>query len=189
MVRFADDCLLCFNDFHDARRVMDVLPKRFAKWGLELHPDKTNLVNFRNPDRWDNPDRLRSETFDFLGFTHFWHKSYKNSYYIKRKTAKDRLSRSLRKISDWCRKHRHLKIKYQHKKLSQMLHGHCAYFGVYGNSRRVAAFFYFSRRIWFKWLKRRSRLRSLNWVQFQRILDRYRLPNARIVHKYNLVKL
>ena len=189
MVRYADDCLLCFRRREDAEKVMRVLPKRFEKWGLEVHPEKTKLVDFRNPDRWGNTDQKKSGTFAFLGFTHLWDKSRKGKFYIRRKTAKDRFSRSLKTVATWCRRNRHLKVKDQWRHLSKVLHGHYAYYGVYGNSRRIAAFYYFLRRIWKKWLNRRSRLRSLDWEKFNYLLSTYTLPTPRIVHAVNMVKL
>ena len=113
MVRYADDAVIIFGNEQDARRVFDVLPKRFAKYGLTLHPHKTRLVDFRRPDRSalpspDNCDvRSRPGTFDLLGFTHHWAKSRKGYWVVKQKTAKDRLRRALKRIADWCRRYRH----------------------------------------------------------------------------------
>ena len=109
LVRYADDVVIIFGNEQDARRVFDVLPKRFAKYGLTLHPEKTRLVDFRRPDRRalpspDNGDvRSRPGTFDLLGFTHYWAKSRKGYWVVKQKTAADRLRRALKRIADWCR--------------------------------------------------------------------------------------
>lgn len=189
MVRYADDCLLFLKNKEDSERVMRVLPKRFAKWGLTIHPEKTNLVDFRNPDRWDNKDLRKSGTFSFLGFTHYWSKSRKGNYYVGRKTDKDRFTRSLKKVADWCRRYRHVKVKDQWMHLSRVLRGHYAYYGIYGNSKSIAAFGYLVRNVWKKWLSRRSRLRSLNWNQYKSLLNKYRLPPPRIHHPANLVNL
>ena len=182
MVRYADDCLLCFKQREDAERVMRVLSKRFNKWGLTVHPEKTRLVDFRNPDRWDSKDQEKSGTFDFLGFTHFWNRSRKGTYYVGKKTAKDRFTRSLKAVAVWCRRNRHSKVRDQWRHLSKVLYGHYAYYGIYGNSRSIAAFYYFLRIIWKKCLNRRSRKRDLDWEKFSHLLSTYILPTPRIVH-------
>ena len=96
LVRYADDVAMMFSCEEDARRVMAVLPERFEKYGLTLHPDKTRLVEFRRPDRRP-PDEGdgRPGSFELLGFTHFWAKSRKGNWVVKQKTAKDRLSRGV----------------------------------------------------------------------------------------------
>jgi RNA-directed DNA polymerase len=106
LVRYADDFVFVFAQKEDAEQVLDVLPKRFGKYGLTLHPDKTRLVPFHRPDRVDGSDG-GSGTFDLLGFTHHWGLSRKGKWVVKRRTAKDRFSRTLRRIAEWCRRHRH----------------------------------------------------------------------------------
>ncbi len=109
LVRYADDVVIIFSNEQDARRVCKVLPKRFAKYGLTLHPEKTRLVDFRRPDRREAPfsdscgARSRPGTFDLLGFTHYWAKSRRRYWVVKQKTAKDRLRRSLQRVAVWCR--------------------------------------------------------------------------------------
>lgn len=95
-------CPECMKKLH----VMEVLPKRCAKYGLKLHPEKTRLLCFRRPsDKEEDSGKL--ETFKFLGLTHFWAKSRTGYWVIKRKTAADRFARSLRGLSDWMRRVRH----------------------------------------------------------------------------------
>ena len=101
MVRWADDIILIFQLEADAKKVQDVLPKRFAKYGLTLHPTKTRLTPFQRP-KWT--DKHGEGNFDFLGFTHYWGKSRKGSWVIRRKTASKRLQSRLRAITDWCRR-------------------------------------------------------------------------------------
>ena len=92
MVRFADDALLAFAREDDARRVLDVLPKRFERFGLTLHPEKTRLVDFRSPARTGGTSgSQRERRFDLLGFTHYWGRSRKGRWVVQRKTAKDPL--------------------------------------------------------------------------------------------------
>jgi len=184
LIRFADDFVMGFSHEDDARRVLRVLPKRFGKYGLTIHPEKTRLVAFHRPDRWSStsaPLASRPGTFDFLGFTHYWGKSRKGTWVIKRKTASNRLSRALTTIAEWCRRHRHWPIAEQHATLSQKLRGHYAYYGITGNCRALQSFAYEVRRIWRKWLSRRSWASPLSWEQYERVLQRYPLPTPRIV--------
>ncbi len=131
LVRYADDVAMMFSCEEDARRVMAVLPKRFDKYGLTLHPDKTRLVEFRRPDRRP-PDEGggRPGSFDLLGFTHFWAKSRKGNWVVKQKTAKDRLSRALARINKWCQRCRHDPIQEQCEMLRKKLKGHFDYYGI-----------------------------------------------------------
>ncbi len=157
MVRFADDALLAFEREEDARRVLEVLAKRFARFGLTLHPEKTRLVDFRRPP-WRRGTRRsqRGRSFDLLGFTHYWGRSRKGNWVVQRKTAKNRFRRAVRQIGHWCRRHRHLPVAEQWQTLSRKLRGHDAYYGITGNARALARFRQAVRRAWHKWLNRRS---------------------------------
>lgn len=181
LVRYADDMVLVFARGDDARRVLDVLPKRFGKYSLSLHPDKTRLLDFRRKDR-GNPDG--PETFDFLGFTHHWGKSLRDAWVVKQRTAKDRLSRSLHQIRQWCRFHRHDPLRTQQQALTRKLHGHYGYFGLMSNYRALARFFRETRHAWRKWLSRRSSTGYVDWKHLLELLKRYPLPPPRIVHRY-----
>ena len=128
-----------FSCEEDARRVMEVLPKRFEKYGLTIHPDKTRLVPFERPTgaaRRGPQARTPAGTFDLLGFTHYWGRSRNGNWVVKRKTSKSRFSRGLRSIAEWCRLDRHQPLGEQQQTLSQKLRGHFAYYGITGNSRR-----------------------------------------------------
>jgi group II intron reverse transcriptase/maturase len=189
LVRFADDAVLVFAREDDARRVAEVLPKRFAKYGLKLHPEKTRLVPFRRPGS-NRRHEGRPGTFDFLGFTHHWGQSRRGYPVVKRKTAKDRVTRALRAIRRWCRANRHLPIAEQHRALGRKLSGHDAYklsghdayYGITGNAAALERFHYEVPRIWRKWLDRRSNRARMTWDRFSRLLERYPLPRARVVH-------
>jgi group II intron reverse transcriptase/maturase len=183
VARYADDIAILFASESDARRVMEVLPKRFGKYGLTLHPEKTRLVEFRRPDKYP-PNRGGPGTFDMLGFTHHWGKSRNSKWIIKRKTAKDRFRRGLKRIAQWCREHRHDSIEQQQKALRMKLQGHYAYFGVTGNSRWIGLFLREAEGIWRKWLNRRSQRASMPWERMRRLLQRYPLPRPRITHPY-----
>ena len=179
LVRYADDATLVFEREEDARRVLDVLPKRFGKHGLRLHPEKTRLVDFRRPR---GPKSGSGRSFDLLGFTHFWGKSRKDRWVVKRKTAKDRFSRALKRVGHWCRRYRHLSVADQQRALNRKLRGHYAYYGVTGNARALSRFIRMVERLWRKWLSRRSRAGRLNWEQFRCLLAQYPLEPPRIVH-------
>lgn len=179
LIRYADDAVLVFETESDARRVLDVLPKRFGKYGLDLHPEKTRLVPFPRPRR-DTSREDRPGTFDFLGFTHHWGRTLKGHWAVKRKTAKDRFNRSLRSMVRWCREHRHLPMKEQWVALTSKLRGHYAYYAIIGNMARVGSFLYHVRRAWQKWLSRRSDKARIAWEHFGELERRFPLPPARL---------
>jgi RNA-directed DNA polymerase len=115
-----------------------------------------------------------------LGFTHYWGRTLKGTWTVKRKTAKDRFRRSLKSIAEWCRKHRHLSLPEQQAALTAKLRGHFAYYGITGNSRSLSTFRYHARRAWHKWLSRRSSKASIPWERFGDLERRYPLPPARL---------
>jgi len=183
LIRYADDFVIGFRDTSDAQRVMEVVPKRFGKYGLTVHPTKTKLVPFRPPSSKTatNEPRDRPGTFDLLGFTHYWDRSRRGYWVVKLKTATDRFSRAVRSIDSWCQANRHLSLKEQQQKLNEKLRGHYAYYGVTGNSGALSRFLHEVECRWRKWLYRRNRLRSLNWNMFRRLLQRYPLAPVRTV--------
>lgn len=177
LVRYADDVVIIFEHELDAQRVMSVLPKRFGKYGLTLHPEKTRLVDFRQPRR----SRREPGSFELLGFTHFWGRTRKGKLWVQRKTSKSRFGRALRRVAVWCREHRHQSVDAQHRALQQQLRGHYSYFGIGGNRRALERFHYEVRRVWHKWLHRRSQKARMWWDRFVALLDRYPLsrpPNC-----------
>jgi RNA-directed DNA polymerase len=189
LIRYADDAVLVFADESDARRVLEVLPKRFEKYGLGLHPAKTRLVRFRPPKsrdgKKDGSDDGRPGTFDFLGFKHYWGLSRKGNWVVKRKTAKSRFERSLRALSHWCRTHRHLPIRAQCRVLGRKLLGHYAYYGITGNTASIRLLLRLVERGWHKWLSRRNN-RGMPWERFRRLLAHHRLPAAVLVHPFGV---
>ena len=173
LIRFADDAVLLMKNAGDAARVMEVLPKRFNRFGLTLHPDKTRVVEFK-------PKRKAS--IDFLGFTHYWKRNRRGKgWSIGRKTMRKRLVRALKAIKQWCRSNRHEPLPVQHGALCHKVRGHYAYFGLRGNSDALGRFRYAVERIWIKWLRRRSQRHNLNWEVAKRLLKRYALPPARLI--------
>jgi RNA-directed DNA polymerase len=176
-VRYADDFVIVFASEVDARRVYDVLPRRLARYGLTIHPTKTRLVRFRPP----GPGRGEPGTFDFLGFTHLWVRSRKGCWVVKQKTARGRFNRALKRVTAWCKLHRHHPVREQHEHLCRMVRGHYGYYGIIGNSQAIATFAYRVVLVWLKWLKRRSQ-RPMAEGQAASLLERYKLPPPRITH-------
>ena len=181
LVRYADDMVLAFEKEDDARRVLEVLPKRLGRYGLKLHPDKTRVVDFRRPGRGKPPGR-KPQTFDFLGFTHYWGKTRRGANAVKQKTAKDRFSRSLRRIRQWCREHRHDSLRAQQQALARKLRGYYGYFGIAWNYPALGKFYRGVRAAWRKWLSRRSDTAYISWANMMKLLERFPLPQPRIVH-------
>jgi hypothetical protein len=183
MVRYADDAVLGFERQEDAERVLAVLAKRFEKYALTLHPQKTRLITLHRPgaDGRDGRSPRPPRSFDFLGFSFFWGRSRKGHWVVRRKTAKDRLNRALCAVGDWCRRYRHTSVRWQHEQLGSKLRGHYAYYGLTGNGRSLASFRHQVERLWRKWLRRRSNAK-LPWAQFSALLRRHPLPPVRIVH-------
>ena len=186
LIRYADDFVLVFSKGVDARRIQGALPKRFARFGLALHPEKTRLVSFRRPDRGNDPEEGgrggRPGTFDFLGFTHYWGKSRKGNWVPKQKTAANRFSRALKRIALWCRKARHLPVAEQARMLGWKLRGHYQYYGITGNWRQLNCFHYRVCAVWRKWMGRRSQRGYITWEAFYALRGRYPLPPPKAVH-------
>lgn len=180
LIRYADDFVAVFTDHGDALRVQEVLPKRFARFGLTLHPTKTRLVPFHV--NAGEPDAPPPEKFDFLGFTHYMGRTRWGHPAPMRKTASSRFSRSLKALNLWLRRARHLPIAEQAKKLGKRLKGYFEYYGIRGNSRAINRFAYEARRLWKKWLGRRSQRARLDWAAFNRLLAKYPLPPAQLAH-------
>jgi group II intron reverse transcriptase/maturase len=186
LIRYADDFVIGVAREDDARRIMEVLPKRMSKYGLTVHPEKTRLVRFVPPDADDSEARgggsPHPRTFDFLGFTHYWGRTRRGGWVVKRRTAKGRLARALQALAAWCRAHRHDPPEVQHQQLSQKVRGHYGYYGIIGNFASLQEFREGARRVWRRWLSRRGRDRPLSWPEFVRLEGRFGLPAARVVH-------
>jgi RNA-directed DNA polymerase len=181
LLRFADDFVIGCELESDARRIMAVLPKRFGKYGLTIHPQKTKLVKFGKPPQNQPPDP-KNGTFDFLGFTHYWAKSRRGYWVIKRKTAHKRLRRSIKALWQWCKENRHLPFKEQYRMLCLKLRGHYQYYGIRSNYHQLEAVYQQVLKGWWYWLNRRNRRRDLEWEKFKRILTIFPLPRPRIIH-------
>jgi hypothetical protein len=165
---------------------MKVLPKRFEKYGLTIHPEKTRLVPFERPsDRLESrgtSQRTPPGSFDLLGFTHYWGRSRQGRWVVKRKTSKSRFHRGLQAIAVWCRKNRHRPLIVQHQTLGQKLRGHRAYYGITGNSASLGRFRSGLTWLWQHWLSRRGRGKRMTWDRFARFLKRNPLPVPIAIH-------
>jgi len=180
LIRYADDFVIGFESRGDAERVLAVLHKRMAKYGLTLHPDKTRLIPFMRPCKGQS-GASDSGSFDFLGFTMYWCKTRRGGWRLGMKTRKARVQRTLVSLSDWCRRHRHLPLKDQHAALSRRLRGHYRYFGVNGNMPSLQQVQYQATRMWLKWLRRRSqRGGRMTWTRFGAFLHAHPLPAPHI---------
>ena len=175
LIRFADDFLMCCQVKSDAERLMEVLPKRFKRFKLSLHPKKTKLIPFGKPPS----SGKGQETFDFLGFTFYWGRTLKGYWVIKKKTARKRLKRFLRMMWVWCKANRHDPMKKQHEILCSKLRGFYQYFGVRGNYKVLEVAYEYAEKAWQRWLSRRS---SKGYVLFEELRKSHPLPKPRIVH-------
>ena len=181
LTRFADDVAIGGEREADARRIMAGRPKRFARYGLTIHPSKTTLIAFRKPDaRQASGDG--NGTFDFLGLTHDWTKSRRGYWVIKRRTARKRLRRTKKALWRWCRANRHAPLKDQYRMLCLKLRGHFQYYGIRGNFRLLDEVRRHAEKAWRYWLSRRSSKSAIGWEKFQRLLQTYVLPTPKIVH-------
>jgi RNA-directed DNA polymerase len=180
IIRYADDFIIGFERREDAERVMEVLGKRLAKYGLSLQPEKTRLIPFERPPRTRTSGKGPG-IFDFLGFRWYWRRARSGTWVLASKTRPARLTKSLRAISQWCRKYRHKPLPEQHAALRARVQGHINYFGISGNGRSVVLFRKTVEEVWYKWLARRGQRRPITWDRFQLLLQTYPLPKPRIV--------
>jgi group II intron reverse transcriptase/maturase len=185
VVRFADDFIVGFQHLGDARQFLHDLRERFAKFGLELHPDKTRLIEFGRfaAQRRAAQGIGRPETFDFLGFTHICGKGKNGSFWLRRITIAKRLRAKLKQVKDQLVRRRHLPVPEQGRWLASVVRGHLAYYAVPGNSRAISAFHRQVGRLWLQALRRRSQRHRLTWKRMERLIARW-LPPARILHPY-----
>jgi RNA-directed DNA polymerase len=184
-IRFADDAVLCFQHKEDAEKVMEVLPKRFAKYGLTLHPEKTRLLEYgRSAEGKAKRSGKKPDTFDFLGFTHVCARSRRGKFTVHVRTMKKRLRRGLKAIAEWCQANRHMLVEEQQKTLNSKLRGHYQYYGRPTNYRSIWRFFREVRHIWRKGLSRRTRGNGMTWEKYAAILRKHPLLLPRILHPW-----
>jgi group II intron reverse transcriptase/maturase len=185
IVRFADDFITGFQYQDDAERFLADLRGRLAEFSLELHPDKTRLIEFgrlaarRRAARGEG----KPETFRFLGFTHICETTPAGRFWIRRKTDRKRLAAKLKQVKAEIMSRRHLPVPEQGRWLASVITGHQAYYGVPGNFQAVYAFRTHVTRHWYRALRRRGQKNRLTWARMGRLARRY-LPPARITHPF-----
>lgn len=187
LIRYADDLVIVCPHEADARWILEALTQRLACYGLRLHPAKTRMMPFmwprsdpRTPSASGGP---QPRSFEFLGFTHYWGKSQKGHWVVKRRTALSRFGRAVKRIAQWCRTYRHQPLLWQHQQLTRKVRDHDAYYGVTGNLQALRRLRYKVARLWRKWLSRRSHKPCMPWARFQLLLDRSPLPSAMVYHR------
>jgi len=185
LVRYADDFLCLVQEEQDAKDMVSALQERFAKFGLQLHPQKTRIIRMdRKGQSRHSQDGQEPRTFDFLGFTHYWGKSRQGRPLLCRQTSAKRMRRSLKQLNAWLKAIRNTaRVRDWWPTLQSKLQGHYQYYGVSGNSRAISRYGYIATRLVLKWLNRRSQKASFTWAGFLAYLRHYPLPRPRIVHR------
>ena len=179
LIRFADDFVIGCEREDDARRIMGVLPKRCARYGLTIHPEKSHLVRFQPPRKGE---KIHNSSIDFLGFTHYWGRSQRGKWIILRKTTRKRQGRALHRFRQWLRSHQHIPLPEQARLLGQKLRGYYQYYAVPGNLRTLQTLLYRVCRDWLYWLRRRGGKHKMTWEQFGQLLKTFPLPRPRTLH-------
>lgn len=183
IVRYADDFVMGFQTGPDARQMRADLQERLQHFGLQLHEEKTRVIEFGRLPALAQKQRgeHRLGTFAFLGFTHYCGWTRDGRFIVKRKTQRQRMTVKLKTLNEEAKRRRHEPVRDQHQWWCQVLRGHYAYFGLPSNFRALQAFSHHVRRIWFRALYRRSQ-RRLTWEGFEALLNRFPLPRPHITH-------
>ncbi len=186
MVRYADDFICMVQHADEAQRILVALRKRFAKFDLELHPEKTRVISFgRFELEQASKENRKANAFDFLGFTHYCGRNRKGKFILFRKTSRKKFRMKCKEMNNWLRKIRNYrKAKEWWPVLQAKLRGHYQYYGVSGNMRSLRQFYNLTERMTLKWLNRRSQCKSFSWAGFRRYREHYPLPKPRIVHNF-----
>jgi RNA-directed DNA polymerase len=181
LTRFADDFVIGCELEADARKIMGVLPKRFARFGLRMPPTTTTLVVFRKP-KASQASAHGNGTCEFLGFTHDWARTRRGVWGSTRSTARKRLRRTQQALWPWCRPNRHAPLQYQYRMRCVKLRGHVRYDGIRGNFPLLEHVRRYAEKAWRYWLSRRSSTSAIGGEKFQKLLALYRVPTPKIVH-------
>jgi RNA-directed DNA polymerase len=186
IVRYADDLVMGFQFEQDARAMREALATRLAKFGLELHPDKTRVLRFGRfaLEKAESDGRKRPETFDFLGFTHIAGANRQGKFQLKRRTSRKKRKAKLATLRESMRRSRHAPVRAQHKWLARVLNGHYQYYGVPTNYRALQQFREQVRVYWHRQLQRRSQRGSWTRVQLTKFEQHFPLPKPRIHHPW-----
>jgi group II intron reverse transcriptase/maturase len=186
VVRYADDLVMGFQKERDATALLSALTERFASFGLELHPEKTRVLEFGRYARADRERRglPKPDTFEFLGFTHIASTSREGKFQLKRRTSRKKRRAKLARLKEECRRRRHWRVVEQHVWLSKVLSGHYRYYGVPTNHSALVQFRRRVARTWHRSLQRRSQRGRWTHEQWQRFEQLFPLPRARIYHPW-----
>ena len=185
VVRFAHDFVVGFEHQDEAERFLVELRERFAKFGLELHPDKTRLIEFGRfaaPNREQRGDG-KPATFDFLGFTHTSGRTRAGRFKVLRQTARKRLQRKLKEVAATLRERLHWPVPKIGAWLAAVVRGHARYFGVPDNGSAINAFRHWVGWHWLRAARRRSQVDRTTWSRMEMLIARW-LPPARICHPW-----
>ena len=184
LVRYCDDFLCLVQKTEGARHVKQALEERFAKFDLEIHPEKTRVISFGRYERENaNRQKRRANTFDFLGFTHYCGKSRKGNFIVGRTTSRKEFRKKCKELNVWLKATRNAtKTRQWWPILAAKLRGHYQYYGVSGNGASLRRFNTVAMRLTFKWLNRRSQRKAFNWSNFNAYLRHYPLPKPRVMH-------
>jgi len=185
IVRYADDFVVGFEHRADAERFQGELSARLGKFKLELHEEKTRLIEFGRHAAQERQQRgeRKPETFNFLGFTHICGKTRGGRFTVIRKTMRKRMQAKLKELKQEFRRRMHMDRREQGEWVKSVLRGHYQYYGVPFNSESLWTFAYHVKAMWYKTLRRRSQKTKLTWEKFGRKVKRW-VPNPRICQPY-----
>jgi RNA-directed DNA polymerase len=178
MCRYADDIVFVFQRRADVDKFYEVLPKRLARFGLELSKEKTRVMPFNRYNLG-----AKSQSFEFLGFEFRWVKDRQGEARVMRRTARKRFRASLARVKEWIKDQRSEPVRNVMRTLRRKLQGHYNYYGVIGNSYSLKAFYWEMKGIVMKWLNRRSHRRSYDWKSLEAVLKRFGVPEPRITER------
>ena len=179
-VRYADDLVICSRR-KDTTKILDELEKRLDRFSLKLNSDKTKVVDFSKIFAVKGD---KQGTFDFLGFTFYLAKSRKGSMIVKIKTSSKSFTAKIKSIKEWCKKFRNVfRLRYLWKTFTSKMRGHIQYYGMSHNFEAISNFVYEAKRIFFKWINRRSQRKSFDWNKFSKFEELFPLPKIKIVHR------
>ncbi len=174
LIRYADDFVCGFGREEDAQRFYSELEERLRKFGLELAAAKTRVMPFSRYRRGET-------SFDFLGFEFRWGTDRKGQARLQRRTARKKFRGSVKRVAEWCKKNRHLRVKEQFRRLNAKLRGYYNYYGVNGNYASLNEFYHLLQRLHLKWLNRRSQRPSYTWEGYYALRQHFALARPHIV--------
>ena len=184
MVRYADDFVICVQYKEEVEMIMKAMKERLTKFGLELAEDKTRIIGFgRFADKNARNKGKKTETFNFLGFTHYCDKGRSGVFKVGIKTERKKFKAKVKEMNIWLKSIRNkIKLKEIWKIFCAKLRGHFQYFGVSGNYIGISRFYVKCVRLLMKWLNRRSQKKSFNWEKLTKYIKCYNIPKPKIYH-------